>query len=207
MSDPHRELIQRALRGNPLAERQLYDLITPPIHVSVADTLRHRVAASQRSRARHEVEDLTQEVLCALLANGGKRLRAWDPERGLSLPGYVKLTARHLVLSFLRKRERRIWEDEADEDAAASAEDHGAGPEHLVERKELWEAIVAAVEVDLTQQGRTMLELLIKEGREAAEVCAATGVTPTAVHVWRSRLLARVAKVSHRIRHGEPADD
>jgi RNA polymerase sigma-70 factor (ECF subfamily) len=207
MPDPHLELIQRALQGDLAAERELYDLLIPPIQASVANTLRRRVAEANRSRARHEVEDLVQDVLFALFRDGGKRLRAWDPERGLALPGYVKLMARHLVLSFLRKRERRVWEDASDEEAGALPEDPQAFPERLVARKELWEAVLAAVEVELTAQGRRMLQLLVKEGLPVAAVCEATGTTPTAVHIWRSRLLARVAKVSHLIRHGETADD
>jgi RNA polymerase sigma factor (sigma-70 family) len=205
MADPHVELVRRALRGQESAVREVIDLIGPQIQVSVARTLQRRIAASARSRAQHEVEDLTQEVLLALFARDGKRLRAWDPEKGLALPAYVKLVARHLVLSFLRKRERRVWEDEpVDETAPPEA---GEEPESLVARRELYQAVLAAVEADLTPQGRDLLRLLVVEGRAVPEVCAATGLTPNAVHIWRSRLAKAAGEAARRISRGEPADE
>src|SRR6185437_10466592 len=105
-------------------------LLIPAIHLSVADTLRRRVGREGRSRARHEVEDLTQDILAALFADGGRRLRLWDPERGLALPRFVGLVSRHLVESFLRRRDHRVWEDRAiDGDDQVAFPDPAESPE------------------------------------------------------------------------------
>jgi len=201
MVDP--QLVHKALQGHPIALRAILEAIGPAVQVSVADTLRRRIPAAAYSRARHEVEDLTQEVLLALFANDGKRLRTWDPERGLSLPGYVKLVARHLVLSFLRKRERRVWEDEPVNDVEPDAQHPGASPERIAEQKELSGAVLAAVEAELTLEGRKMFQLLIVEGRSVDEVCQATKMTSNAVHIWRSRLAQRADEATRRILQGD----
>ncbi|MFT3773439.1 MAG: sigma-70 family RNA polymerase sigma factor [Minicystis sp.] len=183
-------------------------MITPSIRYSVADTLRRRLSTTARSRARHEVEDLTQEVLFALVANDGKRLRAWDPERGLSFKRFVELVSRHLVESFLRRRERRIWEGEPlDGGDFDHLEDVADGPERLVARKELLLAVIALVESELTRQGREIFRLLVMDGLSVPEVCSRTGMTQNAVHIWRSRLLQRTDAATRKIRRGDPADD
>ena len=192
MDDDETELIRLAVRGGSAAQRKLIELVTPAIQMSVGATLRRHTATMAQSRVRHEVQDLTQEVLCALFANDGRRLLAWDPEKGLSLPRYVGLLSRHLVVSFLRKRERRVWEDERVEDPDRAA-DTGESPEGLVGHRELCAAVLAAVEADLTRQGREIFHLLLTERLSVAEVCERTGLAPSTVHGWRSRIAHRAA--------------
>jgi RNA polymerase sigma-70 factor (ECF subfamily) len=202
------DFVRRALAGDPAALNELLAVITPSIRYSVADTLRRRVRSVVRSRVRHEVADLTQDVLVALLANDGRRLRQWDPERGLSLRRYVEMVARHLVESFLRKRERRFWENEPiDAGGFEELEDGAESPEHAVAHKELFEAVYALVQSELTRQGRELFELLVVDGQSVPDVCARTGMTQNAVHVWRSRLTARVTEAARRIQRGAVADD
>jgi RNA polymerase sigma factor (sigma-70 family) len=207
MVDPQVALVERALASHPIALRALLEVIEPAIQISAAETLRHRMPAASYGRARHEIEDLAQEVLLALFANDGKRLRAWDPAKGLGLPGYVKLVARHLVLSFLRKRERRVWEDEEVDEAVPGSEQSSDSPEGLTAQKELQLAVLAAVEADLTVGGREIFRRLVVEGQTVSEICEATGMTPNAVHVWRSRLSQRAADARRLLLRGEHADD
>lgn len=206
--DPMIDIIRRALAGEQRAMRALLDEIGPAIQASVSGTLVRRTTSAARSRARHDVEDLTQEVLYALLANDGKRLRAWDPDKGLTLPRYVRLVARHLVISFLRKRERRVWEDDAviDEEELG-ATDVAASPERLSEYKEMYEAVLNATEADLTAQGRKVLHMLVIDGRPVADVAAELSVTPNAVHVWRTRLAQRIDAAKRRVFRGTYADE
>ncbi len=206
MPDPQIQLVRTALGGDPVALRDLVDALLPAIHVGIGRVLRRRVRASGQSRARHEIEDLSQEVLLALFANDGRRLRAWDREKGLSLAGYVQLVAEHLALSFLRKRARRVWEDEPVDDEERGLKHPGENPEWLVEHKDFQSAVLAAVAAALTQQGRDVFQLLVIDGLPVAEVCAATGLSPNAVYVWRSRILQRAGEAARKLRGGEPAD-
>lgn len=207
MDDSEMELIQKALQREAGAQRELLGRVTPAIRLSVSATLRRHTAGAAQSRVRHEVEDLTQEVLFALFAKDGRRLRKWDPAKGLPLARYVRLVARHLVVSFLRKRDRRVWEDDAVEDEEALAGAAGDSPERLVGRKEVHAAVLAAVEAELTQQGREIFRLIVREELSVEEVCERTGLSRSNVHVWRSRLVARATEASRRILRGVPADD
>jgi RNA polymerase sigma factor (sigma-70 family) len=208
MENPQQALVRRALGEDRAALRELVELITPSIHVNVADTLRRRVRADGRSRARHEVEDLTQEVLAALFADQGRRLRLWDPARGLSLPRFVGLVSRHLVESFLRRRDHRVWEDKPiDGDEADVLPDPAESPERFAERKEELYAVLAGVELALTPEAREVFQLLVIEGRPVEEVATATGATPTAIHVKKHRFVKLARDIARRIHGGAVADD
>lgn len=208
MSDPLVELIKRAVEDDPFAQRELQKILAPAIRLSVADTLRRRVRSVARSRARHEIEDLCQDVLAALYERGGRRLLTWDPERGLSLKRYVELCTRHLVESFLRKKARRVWEnDSLDAEGVVDLADAGESPEHIVGHKQLLEAVLALVEADLTRQGRDIFRLLVMDGLSVHDVCERTGLTQNAVHVWRCRLTDRINQAVRRIQRGAFADE
>jgi RNA polymerase sigma factor (sigma-70 family) len=200
--------IKRAAADDPAALREVLEEITPAIRFSVGDTLRRRVRSAARSRARHEIEDLTQEVLYALLTRKCRRLQLWDPEKGLSLKRYVELVSRHLVEAFLRKRERRVWDnDPLEAGGFEHLADTAESPEYLVARKETFRAIFALVDAELTRQGREIFRLLVLDGQSVNEVCARMGITQNAVHVWRSRLTERVREAKRRLQRGAFADD
>ena len=132
-SDDKAVLVAHALSGDPAALTRLVALLTPVIQARVARTLlarRFRLAAGRD--VRQEVEDLSQEVFLALFARGGRVLRAWEPERGLSLENFVGLVAERQVLSFLRSSRRNPWPEEtafAEDELDAETEDRG--PEEI----------------------------------------------------------------------------
>jgi RNA polymerase sigma factor (sigma-70 family) len=207
MFDPETELIRLALQGDTNAVRDLVRMITPAIHQGVSSTLLRRTSSSHRSRVRHEVEDVTQEVLFALFANRGKRLLAWNQEKGLSFTHYVRLVARHLAESFLRRRARRVWEDEPIDDASPGVVDEHKSPERLVGERELYQAVLAAVRAELSPKGLQLFQWLVLEERSVADICQLSGLTQNAVHLWRSRLLQRIDEARLRILHGAVADE
>src|SRR5690348_16540813 len=121
-------LVAEALRGDPLALRSLIDRLLPVVQHRVARALHRAGAASRQNRdLRQEVEDFTQEVLAALFEDHARRLRSWDPARGLSLENYVGLVTERGVASRLRRgRKNPFFEEpspeEALEEAAGAAE-------------------------------------------------------------------------------------
>jgi RNA polymerase sigma-70 factor (ECF subfamily) len=109
-----RGTIERALRGDGVAVRALVELLTPAIQTSIARVLLRSGARLGRD-VRSEVADLTQEVFERLFAEDGRLLRDWEPERGASLAGFVKIVAERHALSVLRSRRRSPFAEEARE--------------------------------------------------------------------------------------------
>lgn len=177
-----RELLDRGEDG----KRKLIAELLPTIHFCVGQILRR---FGWRRRTREYVEDLTQEVLLSLFANDARALRAWDPARGSSFLGFVRMLTKHKVYAVLRSS-RRPWgtEDLHESEVRADVSDT-TNLENRISSQQFAKKVFAAVELRLSDLGRQMFRWLIIEQRPVEEICALAEMKPGTVHVWRNRLL------------------
>src|SRR5262245_6251425 len=108
---PDVALVADSLKGERRALATLVDRLTPVIQARAAHWLLRQRGARARS-IRQEVEDLTQEVFLCLFDQGGRTLRSWEPERGLSLDRFVGLVAERQIVSILRTQKRNPWTED-----------------------------------------------------------------------------------------------
>ena len=108
-TDEARSLIRQALAGDAGSVRALVDRLSPVIAERVTATLWHR---TRRRNVAQEADDMIQEVFVSLFQADGKALRAWDPERGMSLERFVGMLAQHQTISILRNGRTTPWRDE-----------------------------------------------------------------------------------------------
>jgi RNA polymerase sigma-70 factor (ECF subfamily) len=176
--------------------RELVDVLTPVIQARVARALLRRGALRQRD-LRQEVEEMTQEVFVSLFDEGGRALRAWSPERGLSLQNFVGLLAEHHVASVLRSGRRNPYVEDPtlDEDLDRDA---GPSPAHDrgLESRDFLCALFERLKAELSPKGFQLFQLAIVEERPVPEICAIAGMQPDAVYAWRSRLGKLVRKLA-----------
>lgn len=142
---------------------------------------------------------MVQEVFLFLVANDGAALRAWDPARGRSLPSFVRLVARHRVLSFLRSGRRSPWTEEPTLLSDMTLEPTPS-PESEVGLREEAQRIVEELQKVLTPRGRKLFEEIYLEERSVAEVCARHGLSRDALYAWRTRTRRQVRELGRRLR-------
>jgi RNA polymerase sigma-70 factor (ECF subfamily) len=181
-------LVQRALAKDKDAVRVIVDVLTPVIQARAARALLRRGPREVRA----DVEDITQTVLAGLFADNGRVLRQWDPERGLSLEGLVRLRTEHEVASMLRTRRRSPLThtptpiEELDVLLGGGAVE--AGPELDAASRELLVALVTRIRERLSEQGREVFEMLVVEELPVEDVSALTDLSANAIYQWRARL-------------------
>lgn len=207
MGELDQKLVTRALDGDAAAVRSLVDGLTPVIQVRVARALRRSPARSSRNRsARQELEDLTQEVFVALLADDGRALRAWAPERGLSLLNFVGLLAQRQVASILRSGKRSPWtEDPSELGALEAAGGDTDVAETRIESREMLERLLDRVRESLSPRGLELFHRLMVEEESVESVVRSTGMTADAVYAWRSRLKRLVHELAAELSAEGPA--
>jgi RNA polymerase sigma factor (sigma-70 family) len=199
------DLVERALAGEPDALERLVAILTPVVQARVARTLllRRRGAAAGRD-VRQEVEDLSQDVFLLLFAEGGKVLRSWQPERGLSLANFVGLVAERRTASVLRSGRRSPWQEDptlpADLDRAAPE----SGPEEIAASREQLRILQCRLTEELSPLGRHLFDLLFLRELEPADVAAQTGLSLAAVYQWRSRLRVLARRLLAETSESEP---
>jgi RNA polymerase sigma factor (sigma-70 family) len=191
-------LLRRTLDGDRGAVPRLVAALTPIVQARVARTLLARRALWSGGRSvRQEVEDLSQEVFLALFVRDARVLRSWQPERGLSLPGFVGMIAERQALSFLRNgrrnpRQEIPYLDEEQESEQAADE---SGPEQVTASRECLGLLLDRLREELSPLGWRLFELLFVHEQSLAEVRVATGLSDDAVYAWRSRLRRQARKL------------
>jgi RNA polymerase sigma-70 factor (ECF subfamily) len=186
---PAASLVAAALAGDEPALRGLVDRLTPVIQARVARALLAGRGPDGRP-LRPQVEDLTQEVFLLLFADGGRVLRSWRPEQGLSLDNFVGLVARRRALSWLRSGHHSAWREDPTLDEAAAAAPAAAedDPEGVTASREEVRLLLRRLQEELSPLGWRLFELLLVRERPVAEVERATGMSRDALYAWRSRL-------------------
>lgn len=180
--------IHGALAGDRRALDALVRKLRPVIQAEVGFALLP-LGRSEGRDVRQEALDLVQDVLLGLLRDEGKLLRRWDPERGSSLEGFVRLVARRHVAAVVRSKRRNPYAEHPLPGETLDLQ-RSAGPEleHHLEARDRVDQMLDHVQQRLDERGRLLFELLYVEERSVDEACAATGMTRDAVYAWRSRL-------------------
>ncbi|HBL25477.1 MAG TPA: hypothetical protein DD490_01440 [Acidobacteria bacterium] len=181
--------VQRALAGEEPALTRMVQTLTPVIQSRVArGLLLRRTGTAAGRNVRQEVEDLTQDILLLLFADGGKVLRSWQPERGLSLVNFAGLVAERQTASILRSGKRSPWKEDPTlpEDFEQAAVD--GGPEEIAISRDRVQHLLHRLSEELSPLGRHLFDLLFLRDLPVDEVVRRSAMSPDAVYAWRSRL-------------------
>jgi RNA polymerase sigma-70 factor (ECF subfamily) len=198
-------LLERALDGDRSALHALFEELSPIIQARVVRVLLRKRGASNRD-TRQEVMDLTQETFVALLEDGGRALRAWRHDGGLSLENFVGLFAERQALSILRTGRRSPWKDEPMEsdalDARAGAVEALA---ETVESRQLFSAVLDRLREELTPYMLNLFYALWVDELPVPTICERFATQPDAVYAARSRIAKRARAIAHDLEH-DPAN-
>lgn len=143
---------------------------------------------------RQETFDLVQDVLMSLLRDDAKVLRRWDPARGSSLEGFVRLIARRHVAGVIRSKRRNPYAEHPLPGETLDLQPaDGPELEHRIEARDRLDQMLEHVRERLDERGQLLFELLYVEERPIEDACAATGMSRDSVYAWRSRLKRQLA--------------
>ena len=185
--------------------RAVVDALTPVIQVRVARVLVRYGSAAPGRDVRQEIADLTQDVFVSLFENGGRVLRSWAPERGLSLKNFVGLAAERLAIGRLRTAKRNPWTEEPAEPSETETELPSPDlPESTAFSRELLRKLADRLRKELTPLGMLLFRLLYLEELAVEEVCARAQLSQDAVYAWRSRLGRRARALACEILSDRP---
>jgi RNA polymerase sigma-70 factor (ECF subfamily) len=179
--------IAAVLEGDRQGMTRLVERLLPAVQAEVGWALLREARGEQRD-ARQELRDFVQEVFVALLAERGKVLRRWDPERGRSLDSYVRLIARRRVAALLRSSRHAPWPDEPM--AGDTLDLHVRDESELSRRLESSDALARMLDrldTRLDERGALLFRLLYVEERSVEEVMGTTAMTRDAIYAWRLR--------------------
>lgn len=175
-----------ALDRGGRALRRLVERLMPVVRARV-----RRRLGGWRPSAR---EDAAQEVWVALLADGGKALRGFDPGHGRTLEGFVGMIAERHVIDWIRRQQAakrggdaHIVDDRALERRAAAAD-----PEADVVAADLAAALGRHLEAALPEIGMLVFRLVYTDRLAPAAAAETLGVNRQVVYNWQHRIRGEV---------------
>ncbi len=187
-----------ALAGDGKALGELIGYITPVIQVRAARVLLRNPASHERN-VRQEVEDLVQEILLALFRDGGKALRGWDPNKGLSFKNFVGLVAERQVASILRSGKRSPWKEDPRPQEDLDRPSTEAGGESRAASREALSMLLERIRQEASPLGWKLFHLLFVDELSVAEIQRQMDMSADAVYAWRSRLRRLAVKLRQEI--------
>lgn len=187
-----RSQLQQALAGDRVGLTALVRELLPAITLEVTMTLRRRAQPLRRD-ARQDIDDFAHDALLHLLADGGRQLLLWDPDRGRSLLSFVRLLTRQRVSRVLQGHRGNPWADEPTEEGDMEGLTELDPQDRVIESREELRGLLERLRARLTPRGALLFQALFVEQRPIAEVAAELGMTREAVDAWntRTRILAR----------------
>jgi RNA polymerase sigma-70 factor (ECF subfamily) len=194
------ELIRRAVvERDQVSIRSLVQTLTPIVHTRVGYVLLRRAASAHGRNQRQEVEDMVQEVFEMLLADDGRRLLAWDPERG-SAATFFGLIAERCVLNILTNRKKNPWtEDPEEEDSLDRRRGTAGGVEERVMSRELLRELGRRLLEGLNERDQKLFVMVYLEQADDEQVREELGLARDAMYQARHRLGQRVRKLMAEI--------
>jgi len=199
--------LREAIDGDRVAIRAVVTALTPVVQARVVRGLLRRRPAREGRDIRQEVDDMMQEVFAALFAHGGRALRAWAPDRGLSLENFVGLIAERQVVTILRSQRRNPWRDvpeELDALEPRAIPDEGGAPG--IESRSSLELLLDRLREALSPRGLELFQRLYVEEEPVEEVARSMSMTREAIYAWRNRVSKVLAGLAGEIRDGAPLD-
>jgi RNA polymerase sigma-70 factor (ECF subfamily) len=192
--------VEAALAGDAAAMAALVRALRPVVQGEVAAALDRRAGAARGRDHRQELADMMQEIFLALVVGSEPKLRHWEPARGLSLKGFVRMVARQEVSVVLRSGRRSPWrEDPTESDALETAAPRSGGHDRRIESRESLCRLVDALRASTDTRGMLLFERLYLEGAEVEAVCAEFGMKRDAVYAWRARLKRKLGQLREEL--------
>jgi RNA polymerase sigma factor (sigma-70 family) len=180
--------IHHACQGERRALAKLVDELLPVIKVEVVVALHRRASAVGRD-ASQDVDDFVQDVLVHLLAQDGRVLRRWDPQRGRSLASFVRLVTRHRVARRLEGFRGNPWSDDPTEgEQLEGLHAESSDTFRRLASRERLARLLEHLRARLNERGLVLFQLIYVEQRSIPEVCETVGMSRAAVDQWSSRL-------------------
>jgi hypothetical protein len=198
---------QHALGGDRAALRTLVMDLGAVVRCRVARSLLRLGGAARGRDLRQETTDLAQDVMVALFSDDLRALRAWDPERGMGLRGFVGLLAEREVASILRSRRRSPFSDDPTppEDLEALAPRRPDPEAHMIDR-DLTEKLLVRLREELSPLGWRLFLALWRDQQEVDQLVTELDMTSEAIWAWRSRIRKRALRLRAELSHIDDDD-
>lgn len=185
-------LLAALLSGEEAAWRDFHERYSGPMRRAIS-AVRSRFP---RLMTLEDVSDIHAELCLQLLGDDMRRLRQFEPARGIPLRAWLDVLARNAAYSFLRGRRsqpecRALDDDLADNEPSI---EENADPFAICSARERIR-VVASLIADLPPRDQEFAALHYYEGLDPAETAERLGICLSTVYSKKHKIRARIGSL------------
>lgn len=143
----------------------------------------------QRVLASEDLDEIFAEVCVALWADDLRRLRAFDPSRGMKLGSWLGLITNHATYDFLRRVARRPAKEDLAVLPDLVADDEDPLEELLLAERRAQLGVLTA---ELSVRDQEFVATYFGEDRDPEEVASALGISVKTVYSKKNKITTRL---------------
>ena len=179
------ELLKGCIAGDKKRWAAFVERYNKLIYHTIYKTLRVNSVATDPD----DINDLFQEIFASFCANDCKKLRMFDPQRGVTLASWLRMITVRTTIDHLRKRRPVTALDELSVEPSQTG-----GQESIVDEESL--NMLRGVVEQLPAGDRLLIELAFMRELPAEEVAGILDISVTAFYTRKNRIIGKMRKIA-----------
>jgi RNA polymerase sigma factor (sigma-70 family) len=178
------QLLQGCIEGDKQSWETFVKQFSRLIYHSIYKTLR----VNDRPTAPDDINDLFQDIFTSFCADRCKKLRVFDPAKGLTLSSWIRMIAVHMTIDYIRKcKDIPSLED-------IPIPPSQSGDQESVINRESQENLRVLLE-ELPAKDKLLIELSIMRELPPEEVARMLHVSVGAFYTRKNRIIERLRNI------------
>lgn len=197
---PEEELLRAVVGNQPGAWIGFYARYERLIITCIKKVL-HRYTALY---ADEDIEDMVNTVCLNLVKDDFRKLRTYDAARGYKLSSWVGLIATNTAHDALRRREpiHASLDQREEDEAPTEYPDAGPTPGDSMEKREQWDALVAAIR-ELPESDQEFLALYYDQEMDPEEIARRMGISVNTVYSRKNKVREKLRRIVEALHGGK----
>ena len=177
------------LKGCITGDKRKWDIFVKRYNRLIYHTIHKTFLVSGASANPEDVNDLFQDAFTSFCADDFKKLRRFDPEKGCSLPSWLRMITVRMTIDHLRKRKPLVSID----DLPASTSQ--TGDQEVIIDKESMNYLRKLLK-ELPPKDKLLVELSYMRELPPEEVAQILQISVGAFYTRKNRIIGRLKKIA-----------
>lgn len=177
------------LKGCIAGDKRTWDVFVERYNKLIYHTIYKTLRVNNKPTPPDDVNDLFQDVFASLCANSYKKLRAFDPQKGVSLASWVRIITLRMTIDHLRKEK-----DLTSLDGMAIEPSQEGEQEEIINRES--QALLGELVGELPDKDKLLIELHYIRELPPEEVAQLLHISVGAFYTRKNRIIEKIKKLA-----------
>jgi RNA polymerase sigma-70 factor (ECF subfamily) len=177
------------LKGCVSGDKKSWTLFVKQYNQLIYHTIYKTLRINGQPTDPDDINDLFQEVFTSFCENNCKKLRAFDPQKGVKLSSWLRMITVRMIIDHLRKSKPATSLD-----ALPVEPSQDGGQERLLDEESI--ELLREVIEQLSTKDKLLIELLYMKELPPEEIAQLLNISPGALYTRKNRVLEKMRKIA-----------